>query len=418
MKYRILALFLPFLAMAQQRSNIFEAIPTTTDTATGEVRLLELRANGASYFSFKAPDVLAGNVSVVPFLSLPGSTQCVTLSSTGQLATTPCASGSDIGLAVTRSSATQIGIASGIARSGNVATSFSAATATLGGTSSTGTAYVYVSGGTLFVGHNTAATITCSACTTATSIAAFPSGSIPIATATFTGNIWDVSGITDVRAALGTTPVIGGSGITVTQSSGVYTVAATGSSTPACASNQVVPISLEPNADFQTGGQLQFTALANRVYAFVLPCTGSPARFGFSVETASGTCSGTCGMAVAFYDDSGSRLANATVATSGGSPNINTTGFKSLTISSPPTLTGGVRYYVAISTDSTALKLLAPNSWTTCSNRNAMATYCATAANSSTGSGGSIASPATLGTLTPTDGASAASMWPYLYLRF
>ena len=326
--------------------------------------------------------------------------------------------GTNIGFAPTRDSSTVIGVGSGTARSGNVATSFAASTATLGGTSSTGTAYVYVSGGTLFIGHNTAATITCSACTTATSIAVFPSGSIPIATATFTGNIWDVSGITDFRAALGTTPVIGGSGVTVTQSSGVYTVAATGSSTSACASNQVVPISLEINADFQTGGQLQFTALANRAYAFVLPCTGSPARFGFSVETASGTCSGTCGMAVAFYDDSGNRLANATVATSGGSPNINTTGFKSLTISSPPTLTGGVRYYVAISTDSTALKLLAPNSWTTCSNRNAMATYCATAANSSTGSGGSIASPATLGTLTPTDGASAASMWPYLYLRF
>lgn len=94
MKYRILAwFFLPLAAMAQQRSNIFEAIPTTTDSATGEVRLLELKANGANYFSFKAPDVLVGNVSVIPFLSLPGSTQCVTLSATGQLATAACGGG-------------------------------------------------------------------------------------------------------------------------------------------------------------------------------------------------------------------------------------------------------------------------------------------------------------------------------------
>jgi hypothetical protein len=123
-------------------------------------------------------------------------------------------------------------------------------------------------------------------------------------------------------------------------------------------------------------------------------------------------------MAIAFYSDAGNRLAAATVVTSGGTPDINTTGLKAVTLSSPPALTGGVRYYVAISTTSTAMRLLAPNGWDLCNYRNALATYCASAANPSTGSGGSIASPATLGTLTPTNGSSAASMWPYMWLRF
>jgi hypothetical protein len=174
----------------------------------------------------------------------------------------------------------------------------------------------------------------------------------------------------------------------------------------------------EANADFQQSGQGAFTALANRVYGFVLPCSGTPNAFGFSVTTESGTCAGTCGLAVAFYSAAGARLANATVATSGGTPNINTTGFKTLTLSSPPALTGGVFYYVALSTDSTALSLTAPNNWGVCNFRNSMSTYCASAANSSTGSGAGIVSPATLGALTATNGSANTSMVPYLYLRF
>lgn len=75
----------------QQKSNLFDAIPNATDSATGEFRLFELRSNGSNYFSFKAPSSLSGNILVTPFLSLPAKPECVTLSSAGQMSTSPCA---------------------------------------------------------------------------------------------------------------------------------------------------------------------------------------------------------------------------------------------------------------------------------------------------------------------------------------
>jgi len=209
---------------SQQSSNIFQAIPNTADTSTGEVRFLEKRSNGTNYFSFKAPTSMSGNILVTPFLSLPASTECVTLSSTGQMATASCASMTD--LQVTRTSSTVLNIAAGSARIGSVTTAYSAATATLSGSVASSTAYVYVSSaGVLTVGHNGAATVTCSGCTTATGVSAFPSDSLPIATATYTSSAWDVSGITDRRAQLSSYPIAAGTGVSIsTAVSGAQTI--------------------------------------------------------------------------------------------------------------------------------------------------------------------------------------------------
>jgi len=137
-------------------------------------------------------------------------------------------------LKVSYSSSTVLNIATGKARIGNVVTTFSAATATLSGTSATSTAYVYVSNaGVLTVGHNGAATVTCSGCTTATGVTAFPSDSIPIATATYTSTAWDVSGVTDLRALTSRVTLAAGEGISVsTGISGSNTVAVDASVVP------------------------------------------------------------------------------------------------------------------------------------------------------------------------------------------
>lgn len=129
-------------------------------------------------------------------------------------------------LKVSYSSSSVLAIATGKARIGNVVTTFSAATATLSGTSATSTAYVYVSNaGVLTVGHNGAATVTCSGCTTATGVTAFPADSIPIATATYTSTAWDVSGVTDLRALTSRVTLAAGSGISIsTAGTGVQTI--------------------------------------------------------------------------------------------------------------------------------------------------------------------------------------------------
>jgi len=133
-------------------------------------------------------------------------------------------------LQVTRTSSTLLGIAAGKGRIGEVVTAYSAATATLSGAVASSTAYVYIdAAGVLTVGHNGAATVTCSGCTTATSISAFPTGSQPLATATYTSTAWDVSGITDKRAITSRTVLAAGIGVGITTgAAGVQTIAASG----------------------------------------------------------------------------------------------------------------------------------------------------------------------------------------------
>lgn len=134
----------------------------------------------------------------------------------------------DGNLRVTRTSGTVLGIGAGVVRVGNVATSKSAATATL--SSGSGTARIYSTvDGSIVVGYSTSSGIVCSGCTAVPDVTAFPADSTPIATATYTVGIWDVSGITDLRTRVVRDVILAGSGILVSSNAdGSKTVSATG----------------------------------------------------------------------------------------------------------------------------------------------------------------------------------------------
>lgn len=315
-----------------------------------------------------------------------------------------------------RTTTALITIGAGNAQVGTPVTAFSSATASLGGVSSTGTAYGYVSSaGVLTVGHNTAATITCVICTTATGITTFPDGSIPLFTATFTSNVWDVSGINNLRAAFSSRPIVGTGSVSVSETGGVVTVNGS-ATTVTCAAGTIFGISFDRVATVNSVSAS--SALATRAYAFTLPCGGAPAKFGFTVAVVSGTCGGTCGFAATFYDSTGAKLGVTTNTTSGGSPDINTLGDKSLTLTTPPTLTAGAKYYIALSTTSTSLQLTGTDPFEGCAARNAIAPWCESAANAYTGTFGSMVGPATLGSLTDLSSLSADGRWPLLYIGF
>lgn len=201
------------------------------------------------------------NIFLFVVLSLPVFSQC-TLVYNPLTNAFDCGGSSSVAaftdLQVSRTSSTILSIAAGSARIGNVTTAFSAATATLSGSVASSTAYVYVSSaGVLTVGHNGAATITCSGCTTATGVSAFPSDSIPIATATYTSSTWDTSGVTDRRAQLSRLSIAAGTGISIsTGPSGVQTITAF---------PQTVTVQL-PVTDWAVN-----TAVGDGQYYFVVP---------------------------------------------------------------------------------------------------------------------------------------------------
>lgn len=75
-----------------------------------------------------------------------------------------------------------------------------------------GIAFIYVSmQGTLTVGHTM--TLSCTGCTAQSGVAQFPANSIPIATWSSFGGIWDINGGLDMRGFLSTKPVSAGSGL-------------------------------------------------------------------------------------------------------------------------------------------------------------------------------------------------------------
>lgn len=188
----------------------------------------------------------------------------------GQLTTIPAASGgvgsgaTDLSgltdLKVSRGSGTVLNIAAGSGRIGNVTTAFSAASGTLSGTVATSTAYVYITAaGVLTIGHNGAATITCSGCTTATGISTFPDDSIPLATATYTSSAWDVGGVTDKRAIHSRLSIAAGDGVSIaTAPTGIQTI----TSFP-----QTVTVQL-PVTDWTVN-----TATGDGQYYFVVPAS-------------------------------------------------------------------------------------------------------------------------------------------------
>ncbi len=138
-----------------------------------------------------------------------------------------------------------------------------------------------------------------------------------------------------------------------------------------------------------------------RLWQTVLPYRATFGKVTVNVITASGTScpSGTCGLLVGIYDSACASLLGWGRATSGGSPDIATTGIKAIPLSSPVTLDPGV-YYLAVSSDSGSLAVTA---------RDIHGTYGAVVntgaprfgvgANRSTGNGAGLTFPAACGAI-------------------
>jgi hypothetical protein len=209
---------------SQQSSNIFQAIPNTADTSTGEVRFLEKRSNGTNYFSFKAPTSMSGNILVTPFLSLPASTECVTLSASGQLSTSGCGltytptRTSDTVLTLPAIAADQLGVASY-----NCGAISAGATFTV--SSGTGTLWIALANDcTVVVRHNV--TGTCSAgCTAVSGASGFDPADLPLHQWTVTTAVLAANG-TAKLTAYRSQGIAAGSGVSFSTSSGVTTISA------------------------------------------------------------------------------------------------------------------------------------------------------------------------------------------------
>ena len=171
----------------------------------------------------------------------------------------------------------------------------------------------------------------------------------------------------------------------------------------------VGPTVLNTAALWGTATSNASAAVANEVYVheFTVPIRASFTGVRVGIQTGSGTCSGTCGARFAIWDAAGTTLLSQTaVVTSGGSPNLNTTGWKDVPLVPAITLGPGM-YRFSWTTDSTALIVYRVNYDSQAQTAsNTTTTIMGTAANNSTGAGASIAFQSSLGSLTPGGGHS------------
>lgn len=103
------------------------------------------------------------------------------------------------------------------------------AVATLSGSASSGVLYVYWNAqGQVVADENTPATLSCNALCVTASSGGFPVDSFPLATATFTANVFDAGGVTDKRALYSTKFIQCGDALSCSENgaTGVLTVAA------------------------------------------------------------------------------------------------------------------------------------------------------------------------------------------------
>jgi hypothetical protein len=111
-------------------------------------------------------------------------------------------------------------------------------TATLSGTSTSGTVFWYLSPSQLLTaGHNSGATLTCSAgCTVVAGITAFPPDATPLWQTTFTANAWDAinPATMDKRAFLSRNVIVPGPGVSSVSdpSTGIQTLSTDPTSVP------------------------------------------------------------------------------------------------------------------------------------------------------------------------------------------
>jgi hypothetical protein len=142
------------------------------------------------------------------------------------------------------------------------------------------------------------------------------------------------------------------------------------------------------------------------VFLIVPQCTVKFSNVAFDVTAAnSSSCTGgACGLAVGIYDAAGNKISQA-VAVQGGSPDINSTGYKNLSWGSTVTLNAGTAYYLATASDSATLGVLKVDQTNSQQLENILNAYTTLvsvgqAANHSTGDGASLALPASLGSIT------------------
>lgn len=158
---------------------------------------------------------------------------------------------------------------------------------------------------------------------------------------------------------------------------------------------------IAPFTNYEQNGRT-FGALQPQGFMYVPTASLSLSTVEVRVMTASGTCAGTCGLVLAVYDSSHTtKLGQTTAVTSGGSPNLNTTGELVLTFSSPVSLTANTPYWFFYVTDSTSVVLLAVSQTGPATlgglSSSPVIGYCSS--NNGTGSGSSVSGPSSCTTV-------------------
>ncbi|HEX4227080.1 MAG TPA: hypothetical protein VHZ07_00305 [Bryobacteraceae bacterium] len=213
----------------QSKSVDFSSKPSTTPAVvgtilpascvTGQLFFDSATSPGANLFGCTATNTwtLMSSSGSGSGSSGSGSSGASMASQLGDLATTLANGTLTIGAGC--SSATPCNV-----RIGNTTYSFKfPGTVSISGSNS-GLVFLYIDGG----GNLTAgsvATLTCSGCTYAPGVTAFPSNSIPLYTWSSTGGAFDATGGTDFRAMISTKNLLGGPGIIVSENAGTSTVA-------------------------------------------------------------------------------------------------------------------------------------------------------------------------------------------------
>lgn len=155
-----------------------------------------------------------------------------------------------------------------------------------------------------------------------------------------------------------------------------------------------IPFTIPGNGNVGNA-EISTTAHTGTCHRFSLQAPHAFTKIALQVATASGTCAGTCGLAVALYDSAKSRIAQA-VMTSGGTPDYDTIGAKQLAFGSTITMPAG-KYYVCYSSDSIVAAFPMVNvDHAEAENNGNVGTEHGYQGSLSTGSGGSISLPSTL----------------------
>lgn len=168
---------------------------------------------------------------------------------------------------------------------------------------------------------------------------------------------------------------------------------------------------------------LSGSALTGICHRRTLPFALTSTAVKMEVGVASGTCGGTCGFVFGLYDSSKALIASTAVMTSGGSPNFNTAGVKSLAWASGSAVTSGTltlqpgKYYGCVLTDSTTAQIRwLDASWALIANGGTTGGEHGYASSFGTGAGATVALPSSISGVTFT-AASTGLLIPVLFIE-